>query len=73
MQIHRLLIAGEDIDPFNFEDVMWSYATRCGHSEDDFHFEDVKAYSLVSYMSHGPGTRTTGGKVVCNLYVACRV
>jgi phenacrylate decarboxylase len=33
---------------------------------DEFHFEDVQAYQLVPYMSHGPGTKLTGGKVVCN-------
>lgn len=66
MQIHRLLIIGDDIDPFKFEDVMWSYATRCRPAMDEFHFEDVQAYPLVPYMSHGPGTKLTGGKVVSN-------
>jgi phenacrylate decarboxylase len=66
MQIHRLLVVGEDINPYNFEDVMWSYATRCRPQMDEFHFEDVQAYPLVPYMSHGPGTKLTGGKVVSN-------
>ena len=66
MQIHRLLVVGDDIDPFRFEDVMWAYATRCRPSMDEFHFEDVAAYPLVPYMSHGPGTKLTGGKVVDN-------
>lgn len=66
MQIHRLLIIGDDIDPFSFNDVMWAYATRCRPAIDEFHFEDVTAYPLVPYMSHGPGTKLTGGKVVSN-------
>jgi UbiD family decarboxylase len=66
MQIHRLLIVGDDIDPFKFEDVMWAFATRCRSGMDEFHFEDVQAYPLVPYMSHGPGTKLTGGKVVAN-------
>jgi UbiD family decarboxylase len=66
MQIHRLLIVGNDINPFNFQDVMWAYSTRCRPSMDEFHFEDVQAYPLVPYMSHGPGTKLTGGKVVSN-------
>ncbi|KAF2108273.1 hypothetical protein BDV96DRAFT_624997 [Lophiotrema nucula] len=66
MQIHRLLIVGDDIDPFNFNDVMWAYATRCRPAMDEFHFEGVTAYPLVPYMSHGPGTKLTGGKVVSN-------
>ncbi|KAL3484329.1 UbiD family decarboxylase [Aspergillus germanicus] len=66
MQIHRLLVVGDDIDPFSFKDVIWSYASRCRPGMDEFHFEDVKAYPLVPYMSHGPGTKLTGGKVVAN-------
>lgn len=66
MQIHRLLIVGDDIDPFSFNDVMWAYATRCRPAMDEYHFEDVTAYPLVPYMSHGPGTKLTGGKVVSN-------
>jgi UbiD family decarboxylase len=66
MQIHRLLIVGDDINPFDFKDVTWAFATRCRPSQDEFHFEDVQAYPLVPYMSHGPGTKLTGGKVVAN-------
>ncbi|KEF62944.1 uncharacterized protein A1O9_00918 [Exophiala aquamarina CBS 119918] len=64
--IHRLLIVGDDIDPFRFEDVTWAFASRCRPSLDEFHFEDVPAYPLVSSMSHGIGTKVTGGKVVGN-------
>ncbi|KAK5060999.1 hypothetical protein LTR84_007540 [Exophiala bonariae] len=66
MQIHRLLIVSDDIDPFKFEDVTWAFASRCRPSVDEFHFEDVPAYPLVPYMSHGIGTKLTGGKVVGN-------
>ncbi|KAF2813643.1 UbiD-domain-containing protein [Mytilinidion resinicola] len=64
--VHRLLVVGDDINPFNFNDVMWAFATRCRPSMDEFHFADVDAYPLVPYMSHGPGTKLTGGKVVGN-------
>lgn len=70
MQIHRLLVVGDDIDPFRLEDVMWAYATRCRPNVDDFYFdgEDVPAYPLVPYMSHGPEglSKVNGGKVVSN-------
>ncbi|KAF5979426.1 ferulic acid decarboxylase 1 [Fusarium coicis] len=66
MQIHRLLVIGEDINPFDMNDVTWAFATRCRPALDEFHFEDVPAYPLVPYMSHGPGTKLTGGKVVAN-------
>lgn len=66
MQIHRLLIVGDDIDPYKFEDVTWVFASRCGPSVDELHLEDVSAYPLVPYMSHGIGAKLTGGKVVGN-------
>ncbi|KAH6680082.1 UbiD decarboxylyase family [Plectosphaerella plurivora] len=66
MQVHRVLVVGDDIDPYNFEDVTWAFATRCRPTLDEYHFEDVAAYPLVPYMSHGPGTKLTGGKVVGN-------
>ncbi|KAK4032319.1 ferulic acid decarboxylase 1 [Parachaetomium inaequale] len=67
MQVHRVLVVGDDIDPFDFAgDVTWAFATRCRPAEDEFHFEDVPAYPLVPYVSHGPGTKLTGGKVVAN-------
>ncbi|KAG7289269.1 hypothetical protein NEMBOFW57_005634 [Staphylotrichum longicolle] len=67
MQVHRVLVVGDDIDLFDFAgDVTWAFATRCRPAEDEFHFEDVPAYPLVPYMSHGPGTKLTGGKVVAN-------
>jgi phenacrylate decarboxylase len=66
MQIHRLLVVGDDIDPFNWEDVVWAYSTRCRPRVDEFWFEDVPAYPLVPYMSHGISTKLTGGKVVGN-------
>jgi UbiD family decarboxylase len=70
MQIHRLLLVGDDIDPYKFEDIMWAYATRCRPGMDEFLFEDVQAYPLVPYMSHGPGTKLAGAKswqIVCCL------
>jgi UbiD family decarboxylase len=66
MQIHRLLVVGDNIDPFNFNDVTWAFATRCRPGMDEFHFEGVDAYPLVPYTNHGPGTKLTGGKVVGN-------
>lgn len=66
MQIHRLLVVGDDINPFNFNDVIWAYVSRCRPDMDEFHFEDVAAYPLVPYMSRGPGTKLTGGKMVAN-------
>jgi UbiD family decarboxylase len=64
MQMHRMLIVGDDIDPFSFNDVMWAYVTHCRPAADEFLFKDVTAYPSVPYMIHGLGTKLTGGKVV---------
>lgn len=67
MQVHRVLVVGDDIDPFDFAGgVTWAFATRCRPAEDEFHFQDVTAYPIVPSMSHGPGTKLTGSKVVAN-------
>jgi hypothetical protein len=44
---------------------MWIYSTRCRPGMNVSHFDDVQAYPLVPYMSHGPGSMP-GGKVVAN-------
>lgn len=62
--IHRLLLVGEDIDVYNFKDVIWAFSTRCRPGMDEFHFEDVRGFPLIPYMSHGNGAPNKGGKVV---------
>jgi len=64
--LHRLLIVGEDIDPYNFKDVMWAYSTRCRPGMDDYMFDDVLSFFLVPFMGHGPGEAMKGGKCVSN-------
>lgn len=62
--IHRLLLMGEDINVYNFKDVIWAFSTRCRPGLDEYGFENVKGFPLIPYMSHGGGEKTTGGKVV---------
>lgn len=62
--IHRILLCGEDIDVYNFADVIWAFCTRCRPCMDEYHFEDVPGFPLIPYMSHGNGPRNRGGKVV---------
>lgn len=62
--IHRLALVGEDIDVYDFKDVIWAFCTRCRPGMDEYHFEDVKGFPLIAYMSHGNGPPTRGGKVV---------
>lgn len=62
--IHRLVLVGEDIDVYNFKDVMWAFCTRCRPGLDEYHFENVRGFPLIPYMSHGNGDKRMGGKVV---------
>lgn len=62
--IHRLVLVGEDIDVYNFQDVIWAFCTRCRPGTDEYHFEDVVGFQLIPYMSHGNGPANKGGKVV---------
>lgn len=62
--IHRLVLVGEDIDVYNFKDVMWAFCTRCRPGLDEYHFEDVRGFPLIPYMGHGNGKKGMGGKVV---------
>lgn len=62
--IHRLVVVGDDIDAYDFKDVMWAFTTRCRPGIDEYLFEDVAGFPLVPYMSHGNGSPTRGGKIV---------
>lgn len=62
--IHRLVVVGDDIDIYNFKDVIWAFCTRCRPGIDEHLFENVPGFPLIPYMSHGNGSPTTGGKVV---------
>lgn len=62
--IHNILLVGDDIDIFNFSDVIWAYATRCRPRMQTHFYENCYGFALCPFMSHGPGPATSGGKVV---------
>ncbi|KAI9152314.1 Ferulic acid decarboxylase 1 [Paramyrothecium foliicola] len=62
--IHRLLVVGDDIDAYDFKDVIWAFCTRCRPGMDEYLYEDVPGFPLIPYMSHGNGAPNHGGKVV---------
>jgi len=64
--IHRILVVGDDIDPFNFKEVMWAYSTRCRPGMDEYLYDNVPGFILVPFMSHGPGDGFKGGKMISN-------
>lgn len=62
--IHRLVLVGDDIDVYDFKDVMWAFSTRCRPKDDETFFDDCKAFPLIPYNSHGSFNPVKGGKVV---------
>ncbi|KAG9693871.1 UbiD-domain-containing protein, partial [Aureobasidium melanogenum] len=62
--IHRIVLVGDDIDVYDFRDVMWAFCTRCRPGDDEVFFDDVKAFPLIPYNSHGAFNPSKGGKVV---------
>lgn len=68
MIIQRILVVGDDIDPYNFKDMMRAYCTRCCPNMDAWFFEDVLGFPLVPYIHAGPVNADRGGKSVS---IAC--
>ncbi|KEQ58048.1 UbiD-domain-containing protein [Aureobasidium melanogenum CBS 110374] len=65
--IHRIVLVGDDIDVYNFKDVMWAFCTRCRPGDDEVFFDDVKAFPLIPYNSHGAFNPGKGGKFVSDV------
>ncbi|PNP80144.1 hypothetical protein FNYG_06512 [Fusarium nygamai] len=65
MLVNRIILVGDDVDVFNWNDVMWAIITRCRPGKDETLFEEVRGHPITPYMSHGPhGNPTQGGKVI---------
>ncbi|KAK4506227.1 hypothetical protein PRZ48_004192 [Zasmidium cellare] len=63
--VHKILVVGDDIDIYTWDDILWAYTTRCLPTRDEIPFEDVNAWVLLPSVAQTPG-KTRGGKVVCN-------
>lgn len=64
LTIARLVLCGEDIDVYDWNDVAFAFSTRCRPDKDETFFEDVNGFPLIPYMGHGTGSPVRGGKVV---------
>lgn len=64
LTIHRLVLVGEDINVYNFKDVLFAFSTRCRPETDETFFQDCPGFPLIPYMSHGTAHPNKGGKVV---------
>jgi phenacrylate decarboxylase len=63
---HHILVVSDDIDVYNFQDVMWAYATRCRPGVDDFCFHNTLGFPLVPYQWQGEGPPDVATKIVSN-------
>ncbi|EXJ68564.1 uncharacterized protein A1O5_08358 [Cladophialophora psammophila CBS 110553] len=63
---HHILVVSDDIDIYNFKDVMWAYATRFRPGVDDFYFHNTLGFPLVPYQSQGEGPAEVATKIVSN-------
>ncbi|PLB47627.1 UbiD-domain-containing protein [Aspergillus steynii IBT 23096] len=70
LTIHRVVLVGDDIDVYNFQDVMWAFCTRCCPIKDEYLFDDCQAFLLIPYMAHGNWNPLKGGKVISNALLA---
>ncbi|KAG5743912.1 hypothetical protein H9Q72_008876 [Fusarium xylarioides] len=65
MLVNRIILVGDDVDVFEWNDVMWALVTRCRPGKDETLFEEARGHPITPYMSHGPhGNPTQGGKVI---------
>uniref|UniRef100_UPI003D18FCDF decarboxylase n=1 Tax=synthetic construct TaxID=32630 RepID=UPI003D18FCDF len=65
--IHEIILVGDDIDIFDFRKVIWAYTTRHTPVDDQYYFDDVKAFALAPFVSQSPRIKTLkGGKCVTN-------
>lgn len=63
--VHKIMVVGDDIDIYDFDDVLWAYTTRCLPTYGEIPFDDVNAWVLLPSVAQDNG-RTHGAKVVCN-------
>ncbi|KAF2166316.1 hypothetical protein M409DRAFT_66771 [Zasmidium cellare ATCC 36951] len=57
--VHKILVVGDDIDIYNWDDVIWAYSTRCLPTRDEIPFEDVVTWVLLPSVAQSEG-RATG-------------
>ncbi|KAL1571135.1 3-octaprenyl-4-hydroxybenzoate carboxy-lyase [Candida albicans] len=63
--LHEVILVGDDIDIFDFKQLIWAYTTRHTPVQDQVYFDDVKPFPLAPFISQGPLIKTRqGGKCV---------
>ncbi len=55
--IVRLVLVGDDIDVYDFKDVIWAFCTGCHPGVDEYHFEDARGSCCFHSWPMGTGIR----------------
>ena len=66
MLINKIILVGDDLDPYDLKEVIWAYSTRCRPVHDEYSFDDIPGFPLTPYMSHGGGDKKRGGKSIAD-------
>ena len=65
MIIQEIVLVGDDIDIFDFNKLIWAYVTRHTPGDDQYFYENYRAFPLAPFISQGPRIKTkTGGNCV---------
>ncbi|CCH46770.1 green fluorescent protein (GFP)-fusion protein localizes to the cytoplasm [Wickerhamomyces ciferrii] len=65
--MHEIILVGDDIDIFDFKQVIWAYTTRHTPGDDQYYFPNVKSFALAPFVSQSERIKTLkGGKFVTN-------
>ncbi|CAI4371538.1 AAC_HP2_G0013480.mRNA.1.CDS.1 [Saccharomyces cerevisiae] len=65
--VHEIILVADDIDIFNFKEVIWAYVTRHTPVADQMAFDDVTSFPLAPFVSQSSRSKTMkGGKCVTN-------
>ena len=63
MYVHKILLVGDDIDIFNFQDIIWAYSACCRPDRDGSLSTEAKSFAIVPFVMGGSGLMK-GGKAV---------
>lgn len=62
--IPKVILLGDDVDPANFEEVVWALAVRCHPERGQFLFPDQEVMPLLTFLTRAEREKRRGTKVI---------
>lgn len=59
--LQEIVLVGDDVDIFDFRKLFWAYATRHTPGDDQYMFNDYRAFPLAPFIGQGPRIKTLKG------------